>query len=130
MRRSRLAILGMLVLAVLLLPSCGFKRQLVSITMIPNQATLGGPGLTLQFQAIGNYIHPPDSRDITNSATWTSAATDVVSVDAHGLAESGEGCGTGITITATAHSDPRDSSSGIVIGTAAVDVTCPTPPTL
>jgi hypothetical protein len=130
MRQSRLAVFATLMLAVLLLPSCGFKRQLVSITMIPAKATLGGPGLTLQFQAIGNYIHPPDSRDITNSATWTSAATDVVSVDPHGLAESGEACGTNITITATAHSDPHDSSSGIVIGTAAVDVTCPTPPPL
>lgn len=120
--------MAFLMLAVLLLPSCGFRRKLISITIIPDKATLGGPGLDLQLKAVGNYIHPPDSRDITDTATWESAAPQVISVDAHGLATSGEACGTDITITATAHSDPHDSASGEVIGTAAITVTCPTPP--
>src|SRR5262249_18486297 len=107
------------------LPSCGFKRKLVSIDVIPDKATLGGPGLSLQFQAIGNYIHPPDSRDITTSVIWKSAAESVVSITSTGLATSGFDCGDNITITATGHSDPHDSSSGIVVGTAAVSVTCP-----
>ncbi len=127
-RQVRWMVAGFVMLAVLTLPSCGFKRQLVSITLIPNKATLGGSGLKLQFQAIGNYVHPPDSRDITDSVAWTSAADSVVSVDPTGLATSGIDCGTDITITATGHSDPHDSSSGIVVGIATVTVThtgCP-----
>jgi hypothetical protein len=125
MRHSRRAILPMLILTALLLPSCGFKRKLVSITVSPDKATLGGPGLDLQYTAIGNYVHPPDSRDITESVTWASAAPDVVAIDSHGLAVSRLACGTNIPITATAHSDPHDSSSGIVVGTVSVSVTCP-----
>lgn len=112
-------------LCVIALPSCGFKRKLVTITLIPNMATLAGPGVELQFQAIGNYEHPPDSRDITNSVVWVSAAPQVVTIEQTGLATSKDGCGTNITITATGHSDPHDSKSGVVVGTAAVTVTQP-----
>jgi hypothetical protein len=125
MKYSRLVFSAIVVLAALGLPSCGFKRKLVSITMIPDKATLGGPGLELQFQAIGNYVHPPDSKDITNSVEWKSAAPQVVTIDQSGLAVAQLGCGTDITITATGHSDPHDDSSGIVVGTAPVTVTCP-----
>ena len=121
----RLLAVAWITLALLVLPSCGFKRQLVSITIIPNTATIAGPGVDLQFKAIGNYIHPPDSRDITTSVVWQSAAPEVVSINSVGLATSGTVCGTNITITATAHRDPRDSSSGTVVGTAAVSVSQP-----
>jgi len=127
MKQGRLgfAVAAWTMLAVLALPSCGFKRQLVSITVIPNAATLTGPGVELQFKAVGNYIHPPDSRDITNSVVWQSSAPQVVSIDATGLATSGTFCGTTIAITATSHRDPHDSSSGVIVGTAAVTVTQP-----
>ena len=123
--RVRLTVGIMALLAVIALPSCGFKRKLVTITLIPNMATLGGPGVELQFQAIGNYEHPPDSHDITNSVVWASAAPQIVTIDQTGLAISQDGCGTNITITATGHSDPHDSKSGVVVGTAAVTVTQP-----
>lgn len=112
-------------MCVVALPSCGFKRKLVSITLIPDTVTLAGPGVELQFQAIGNYEHPPDSRDITNSVVWASAAPQIVTIDEGGLATSQDGCGTNITITATGHSDPHDSKSGVVVGQAAVTVTQP-----
>jgi len=127
--RLHFVAIAWIVLGVLTLPSCGFKRQLVSITLIPNLATLTGFGVQLQFKAVGNYIHPPDSRDITTSVVWQSAAPQVVTVDATGLATSGPGCGTGIVISATAHNDPHDNSSGIVVGTAAVTVNPPPPAT-
>ncbi|HYU48096.1 MAG TPA: hypothetical protein VEK84_18180 [Terriglobales bacterium] len=123
--RLRFVVVAWTMLAVLVLSSCGFKRQLVSITVIPNTVTLEGSGLNLQFKAVGNYIHPPDSRDITKSVVWQSAATDVVSIMATGLATSGNVCGTNITITGTGHRDPHDSSSGVVVGTAAVTVKLP-----
>ena len=118
----RLVVVVWIILALLVLPGCGFKRKLISITVIPTPVTLVGPGVDIQFKAVGNYIHPPDSRDITNLVVWESAAPQVVSVDATGLATSGVVCGTNITITATAHSDPHDNSSGLVIGAAAITV--------
>jgi len=123
--RLRFLVVAWTMLAVLVLPSCGFKRQLVSITVIPGTVTIGGSDLTVQFKAVGNYIHPPDSRDITTSVVWQSAATEVVSISATGLATSGNVCGTNITITATGHHDPHDSSSGVVIGTALANVKLP-----
>jgi hypothetical protein len=115
---------GML-LAWFMLPSCGFERRLVTITLIPDGANITGAGVEVQFKAVGNYIHPPDSRDITNSVVWASAAPQIVDVDQSGLATSTDGCGTDITITATGHSDPHDGDSGVVIGTADVSVTQP-----
>ena len=128
--RLRLVVVTWTMLAVLALPGCGFRRQLVSITVIPDTVTIVGPGVNVQFKAVGNYIHPPDSRDITSSVAWQSAAPQAVSITAAGLATSGTTCGTTITITATGHSDPHDSSSGVIVGTAAVTVspTATTPP--
>jgi len=124
-RRIQWLVVMLAMLALATLPSCGFKRKLVSITLIPDTATLAGPGVELQFQAIGNYVHPPDSRDITDSVAWNSAAPQVVTIDKNGLATSQLGCGTDITITATGHTDPHDDSSGVVVATAAVTVTQP-----
>ncbi len=124
MRQGRLvfAVVALAMLSVLALPSCGFKRRLVSITVTPNGANITGTDVKVQFTAIGNYIHPPDSHDITNSVVWASSSPQVITVDATGLGTSGTFCGTNIPITATAHSDPHDSNSGVVIGTATVSV--------
>ena len=118
----RFVVVACTISALLLLPGCGFKRQLVAISIIPNTVNITGPGINLQFKAVGTYIHPPDTRDITNSVAWESAAPEVVSITSGGLATSGSVCGTNITITATGHSDPHDSSSGLILGTAAVSV--------
>jgi hypothetical protein len=112
-------------LSVLALPSCGFKRQLVSITVTPDGANITGTDVNVQFTAIGHYIHPPDSRDLTNSVVWASSSEQVIKIDSTGLGLSGSFCGTNIPITATAHSDPHDSNSGIVVGTATVSVAHP-----
>jgi hypothetical protein len=118
----RLVVVACTIFALLLLPGCGFKRQLVAISIIPDTVNIIGPGISVQFKAIGTYIHPPDSRDITTSVAWQSAAPQIVSITSGGLATSGVVCGTNITITATGHSDPHDSSSGIIVGTAAASV--------
>jgi len=113
-----------MVAALLAFPSCGFKRQLVSITINPSGANIIGPGVEVDFQAYGNYIHPPDSKNITNSVVWMSAAPEVISIVSNtGVATSGAVCGTNITITATAYSDPQNQTGSVVVGTAAVTVT-------
>ena len=131
MKRSYIGLaMGVLVMlaAFLAFPSCGFDRRLVSITINPPGASIVGPGVTVNFQAIGNYIHPPDSRDITDSVVWTSAAPQVIEILSPGVAESRFACGTNITITATWYSNPQNQTGSVVVGTATVNVT-PTPTT-
>ena len=125
--------MGVLVMAAFLaLPSCGFDRKLVSITINPPGASIVGPGVVVNFQAIGNYIHPEDSRDITDSVVWTSAAPQVIDIVPNsnpGVFQSGTACGTNITVTATWYSNPQTQTGSVVVGTAAVDVTpIPTQP--
>ena len=129
MKRSYIGLaLGALVVvgAMLSLPSCGHDQKLVSVTVSPSAATIAGPGIEVDFKAVGTYIHPPESRDITTSVVWTSAAPQVVSIISNtGVATSGAFCGTNITITATAFSNPQSQSGSVVVGTAGVTVTQP-----
>ena len=106
------------------LPGCGFKRKLVAITVTPNGVTITGTGVIVNFKAVGSYIHPPDTRDITDLVTWESAAPQIISIDPHtGVATSGAGCGTNITINATAFSNSSAMSGTAAIGQALISVT-------
>ncbi len=133
MKRSYIGLaLGALIAlgAALSLPSCGFQRRLVSITINPPGANITGAGVEVDFQALGYYIHPPETVDITDSVVWTSAAPQVVSINSKtGVAFSGVDCGTNITITATAYSNPQNNSGSVVVGTALVSVAMPSPET-
>jgi hypothetical protein len=125
--------MGALIIVATLLtfPSCGFDRKLVAITINPSGAIITGPDVAVHFQALGSYIHPPDTKDITNSVVWTSAAPQVVSIISNtGVATSGTACGINITITATAYSNPQNQTGSVVVGTATVTVnpTQTTPP--
>ena len=124
-----LAMVAMVAVGALLLGSCGFKRQLVSIAITPDGANIQGVGVIVNFQAIGTYVHPPDTRDITNSVVWASSAPQIISIDSStGVAVSGDGCGSNITITATSYSNPETKSGRAVVGTATASVTqhtCP-----
>src|SRR5215469_16386392 len=85
-----------------LLGSCGAPRRLVSITVSPDNVTFGGAGLQVNYTAVGSYENPVETRDITNSVLWQSAAPEVISIDPNtGVAFSGAACGQNITITAT-----------------------------
>ncbi len=127
MKRSYIGLaMGALVTvaALLTLPSCGNQRELVSITINPPGANITGSQVEVDFQAIGNYIHPPDQHDITDSVVWTSAAPQVISIVSNtGVATSQFGCGTNITITATSYSNPQSKTGRVVVGTAPVSVT-------
>jgi hypothetical protein len=72
--------LGMLMAVggALSLPSCGHSQKLVSLTITPTTFTFLEPGFTPppanpteQYTAIGTYIHPPATMDVTSQATWT-----------------------------------------------------------
>ena len=102
------------------------------MTVTPSNTTIIGQGLELQFTAVGHYIHPPESKDITSTVIWKSTAEQIISFitpDKPGLATSGLGCGTNIGISAVVYSNPNNPSSGnAVIGTATVSVTQPNDP--
>ena len=109
-----------LIMLAMLLPSCGADRQLTSINLIPTSVTFQGPGAQIQFKAIGNYIHPPESRDITNTVQWSSNAPTVATVTNTGLATGVNTCGSG-QILATVYSNPSNPSNGrVIVATAQV----------
>ncbi len=134
--------LGLATVACLIgLTACGHEQQLVSISVQPDKVAFGASnipviadaGLTVQLRAIGNYIHPPVSKDITNQVVWSSNTPEMVTVDAATglITATGQVCGVGLvsaTLT-TNHSIGNVSSSGaIVTGTSTVNVVCFTGP--
>ena len=138
---SRFGLIFAVIVCLAGLTSCGHEQQLVSITIQPNKETFGAAnipvsanaGSTVQLRAIGNYIHPPVSKDITNQVVWSSNTPDMVTVDAATglITATGQACGdTLISATVTTnHSIGNVSSNGaIVTGTMTASVVCFTGP--
>ena len=140
-QKSRLFLALAAVFCVIGLNSCGHDQQLVTIKVQPDHEIFGAAnipiaadaGLTVQARAIGNFIHPPVSKDITNQAVWSSNTPQIATVDAATglITATGQGCGDAlITATVTTnHSVGNISSNGaIVTGTMTASVVCPTAP--
>ena len=137
--RRFLQILLFILMLVLML-GCGHDQQLVSITIEPATETFGAANIPLaedaalkvQLRALGTYIHPPVTKDITTQVTWTSNTPQMVTVDAAGvLAPTGLACGTGALVSATVNTNKSagniSSSGAIVTGTMTANVVCPSP---
>ncbi|HEX9112179.1 MAG TPA: hypothetical protein VF845_11915, partial [Terriglobales bacterium] len=128
MKRSRVALAMsalIMVAALLSFPSCGHDKKLVSIAIQPAAFTFGTPNGTEQFTAIGTFIHPPATMDVTSQATW-KIDDGVVTMDA-GLVSPAPGfCGGG-TISASLP-EGTGGASNIVIGFATVTVDDPSNP--
>jgi Divergent InlB B-repeat domain/Bacterial Ig-like domain (group 2) len=118
------------------LPSCGHDQELVGITIQPTTETFGASnipisadaGLNVQLRALGSYIHPPVTKDITDKVTWASNTPNMVTVNSTGLiTATGNECG-GTIISATVttnHSAGSLSSSGAVVtGNMTANVVC------
>jgi hypothetical protein len=116
--------------------SCGDPQELVSITVQPQTETFGmsnipvsqDAGLQVQLRALGSYVHPPVTKDITSQVTWKSNDTQMVTVNSSGLATAtGITCGgTLISATVTTNADTGGvgSSGAIVTGYMTANVTC------
>ncbi|HKI27577.1 MAG TPA: hypothetical protein VKA07_14730 [Candidatus Sulfotelmatobacter sp.] len=117
-------------LALLNASSCARSRKLVGITVTPQgpTITLTAPGqvVSTQFTALGAYIHPPETRDVTNIAVWTTDSPSIISANPNTPGEfstTGNGCGTNLGITASVYSDPADPSAGsVILGTSTMSV--------
>jgi hypothetical protein len=117
--------------------SCGHDQELQSIEVQPANETFGATnipvnlnaGLSVQLRALGHYIHPPVTKDITSQVTWASSDSQMITVNSAGLiTATGNVCGTGTVVSATVqtnHSTSGQSSSGaIVTGNMNASVTC------
>lgn len=113
---------------------CGHPTQLTGMSISPSSVTFTNavPGMTTQLTAYGTFIHPAETRDISNGVTWSSSTTDIATVDNTGKVTTvGAACGVTI-ITATAKADlvGAGGSGSIKTATSTVDVkfagvTCP-----
>lgn len=126
MKRSYIGLaMGVLVVlgAVLSLPSCGHDRKLVGITLAPSGFIFPTPDSTAQgvFTALGTYMHPPDTRDITKQVTWQTDVPQLLQI-AGGVVSPQKGNVCGIANVSASMSD----GGNLVIGFATVTVNDPT----
>ena len=128
-----LAVLGGLLFSV---SSCGRDQQLVSIQIQPNTETFGSSdtppqsdaGLQVQLRALGTYIHPPVTKDITSQVTWFSNDTQMMTVDASGMLTAvGQSCGSTLvsaTVKTNTSSGGVSSNGAIVTGYMTGNLVC------
>jgi Divergent InlB B-repeat domain len=116
--------------------SCGRSQQLVSIEVQPNVYTFGASnipvqdnaGSAVQLRALGSYIHPPVTKDITNEVTWVSSTTQMMTVNSTGLlTATGLACGSTLvsaTLRTNTSAGGISSSGTIVTGSMTGNVIC------
>jgi Bacterial Ig-like domain (group 2)/Divergent InlB B-repeat domain len=116
--------------------NCGRDQELVSIQIQPDTETFGASdiqvsanaGAQVQLRALGSYIHPPVTKDITNQVTWSSNTPQMVTVNSSGLITvTGDACG-GTLISATVDTNKSSggisSSGALVTGYMTANVVC------
>jgi len=106
--------------AALFVPSCGHDQQLVSITVTPPGFIFEGVGAQAQFTALGTYIHPPATKDITNQVVWKIDVAHLATITQTGFVTGLSVCGKG-NVSATHYSNPGNPPAGsLIVGTATV----------
>ncbi len=138
MSRKLLGFAALVIIAssLLAVSSCGDPQELVSIQIQPSSETFGASnipliqdvGLQAQLTAMGTYVHPPVTKDITSQVTWASNETQVITITPAGLISvPGTACG-GSVISATVQTNSDatgvSSSGAIVSGTMLASVVC------
>ena len=116
--------------------SCGRSQELVGIQIQPQSQTFGAAdipvidnfGAQAQLRALGTYIHPPVTKDITSQVTWTSNTPQMITVNSSGvITATGAACG-GTIISATVNTNKSSggisSSGAIVTGSMTANVVC------
>jgi hypothetical protein len=118
------------------LPSCGHDQQLVSIAIQPDAETFGDAktpvfldrGLKVQLTALGSYIHPPVTKDITAQVSWVSSTPQMVTVSSTGvITATGDACGSTLisaTVTTNSSAGNISSSGALVTGSMTASVVC------
>jgi hypothetical protein len=102
-------------------PSCARSQQLVSIAISPAGGfVFGGFGAQGQFTAAGTYIHPPETKDITDKVVWSLDIANFATLTQTGQITytRNDGCGSG-QVSATFYSKPNDPTAGNEISASA-----------
>jgi len=105
--------------------SCMHELKLVSITIHPTSFTFPTPDPDVHgdFTAFGNYIHPPDTRDITDKVTWKTDVPQLLQINGGVVSpQTGNVCG-----IADVSASMQDGGN-LVIAYATVTVNDPTNP--
>jgi hypothetical protein len=130
---AALVVIGGVLLSI---ASCGRSQQLVSIEVQPNIYTFGASNIPVQFnagsavqlRALGSYIHPPVTKDITNEVTWASSTTQMMTVNSTGLlTATGDACGSTLvsaTLQTNTSAGGLSSSGTIITGSMTGNVIC------
>jgi hypothetical protein len=104
------------------LSSCAYNQHLVSINIPEGGGTFGAvdPAAYFDFKAFGTYIHPPQTKDITNLVTWQSDNPQVVQVSSGGVVSPNLDCG-----VANVYATLKDGSNNIVSNSVKITVDGP-----
>ncbi|MFZ0200370.1 MAG: hypothetical protein WB523_11415 [Candidatus Sulfotelmatobacter sp.] len=123
-------------ISLLSLSSCADPQELQSITIQPGTETVGASdipvsadaGSQVQLRALGSYLHPPVTKDITNQVTWTSNTPQMFTISSTGLlTATGLSCGgtlVSATVSTNADGSGVSSSGAIVTGYMTANVIC------
>jgi hypothetical protein len=127
MSRKWFSVIALIAAATLLFnsSSCAFNQHLVSISVTPSSVTFLSPGtnITFQLKAYGSYIHPPETKDITDQVTWQSGSTDLVVVTSSGVVSTSGLGHCGITsVTATVFTQSGNPNGNVITGSATTTV--------
>ena len=124
MIRKWLGVVVILVMAVVLLnlSSCAREQKLESITLSPaNGFVFGGVGATGTFTAYGNFIHPPETKDVTSQVVWSVDIANFGTINQQGVItyQRSDGCGSGL-VNATYNNPPGNANGSVIVGSAPV----------
>jgi hypothetical protein len=117
-----IAVLMVVAATVMSQPSCARNQQLVSIALSPAGGfVFGGYGATGQFTAYGSFIHPPETKDVTDKVVWSIDIENFGTITQQGLItyQRNDGCGSGL-VNATYNTPPGNPSGSVVVGSAPV----------
>jgi len=119
----RLFLTALAMACVVGLSSCGHDQQLVSIAVQPSSGFFLTPNSVgiIQLTALGTYIHPPETKDITDKVTWASDVSGVVTVSPSGAVSTSGTGGCGIA-NVTATYVTNNPSGNVVTGSATITV--------
>jgi hypothetical protein len=119
-----LAILITIATGLLNTSSCGFNQHLVSIQVVPPGATFQAVGASIVFHAIGTYIHPPATKDITDQVTWSVDSQNLVTITNTSQVTAVSICGSG-NLYAQYYDSPNEvTGSAFLTGTGAGTAAC------
>lgn len=107
---------GFPVLCVALLPilSCAAGQKMVSLEVRPATVVFEGVGTQVQFSAIGTFIHPPSTKDVSDQVTWSIDVANLATITSTGLATGINICGKG-NVIATADATLANAPPGTVM---------------